>query len=151
MRHNSTFGKLLFLPECSSTEFKCTTGGGCIPLDQRCDGTLQCPDRSDEWNCIRLEEEINNKNILQVEVGNDTWVPICAQNWNQTYSDEVCHSLGFGSSSITETIVIVNNPNKHFLVLKPERVAEMSLLSQLEKSDNCDSVLSITCQEFCKF
>lgn len=33
-------------------EFQCSQGNRCIPLDQVCDGQYQCPDRSDEANCL---------------------------------------------------------------------------------------------------
>lgn len=43
-------------------------GGGCIPIDNKCDGVTQCPDKSDEWGCLRLEPigDVVNKKILQV-------------------------------------------------------------------------------------
>ncbi|XP_077517260.1 low-density lipoprotein receptor-related protein 6 isoform X3 [Amblyomma americanum] len=32
-------------------EFACATGGGCVPLEARCDGAADCADRSDEAGC----------------------------------------------------------------------------------------------------
>lgn len=56
---------LIFL-ECASDEFKCAIGGGCIKNNQTCDGVDHCADKSDEWNCVRLEKEISNKKYLEV-------------------------------------------------------------------------------------
>lgn len=62
--------KCMFI-ECSPEQFKCATGGGCIALENRCDGQAQCSDKSDEWNCLRLESVANSTietDILQVNL-----------------------------------------------------------------------------------
>lgn len=43
----------VFFAECAVDQFKCSTGGGCIPSELRCDGVENCPDLSDEWGCLR--------------------------------------------------------------------------------------------------
>lgn len=40
--------------ECE--EFKCKIGGGCVNNSMVCDGTPQCADQSDEWNCLQLDK-----------------------------------------------------------------------------------------------
>ena len=39
---------------CGEDELRCEAGGGCLEAGARCDGRVQCPDRSDEWNCVSL-------------------------------------------------------------------------------------------------
>ena len=36
---------------CSKHEFHCRIDGYCIPIEQRCDGWIQCTDRTDEDDC----------------------------------------------------------------------------------------------------
>lgn len=42
--------KTNFLTACSKEEFMCNNGI-CIPITQKCDGTRNCQDSSDEINC----------------------------------------------------------------------------------------------------
>ena len=45
-----------FLPavykSCSDTEFQCRQGHKCIPKADQCNGNVDCPDQSDETNCV---------------------------------------------------------------------------------------------------
>ena len=48
---------------CNLTEFTCKCGN-CIPMDRRCDGKIDCFDKSDEMDCeIILEDVSYNKRI----------------------------------------------------------------------------------------
>jgi hypothetical protein len=138
---------LIFL-ECASDEFKCAIGGGCIKNNQTCDGVDHCADKSDEWNCLRLEKEISNKKYLEIKVSNSTWFPVCSDNWNQTHSDLVCRDLGYGGSSLTETVNKPEGDFKQYFKLKSTLTYGAAILSQLETTDTCDSFISVTCQEF---
>ena len=42
--------------QCASDEQKCEHGGGCVMRSRVCDGRFDCPDRSDELNCLQLNE-----------------------------------------------------------------------------------------------
>lgn len=85
--------------------------------------------------------------ISQIRTSNDTWYPVCSDAWNSTYSDQVCQSFGYAGSTSTE-FVNSTTPSNYFK-LKSDHLLG-ALLSQFEKTEKCDSVVQITCQEFCK-
>lgn len=134
---------------CTEEQFKCQSGGGCINLSDRCNGIEDCNDTSDEWNCLRIDqEEIDGKkNILQIESMNNTWYPVCVDEFNVTFADLVCQELGYAKSTNAES---VNKPEniKNVYKLKQDLKYGAPILSQLEKVESCDSIISLSCQEF---
>ena len=58
-----------------------------------------------------------------------------------------CQNLGFAGSTLTETKKIVENSTLGYYQLKPMQDG-VGLLTQLEKVDRCETVVSVTCQEF---
>lgn len=141
-----------FLPDCPVGQFKCTTGGGCIQMNERCDGIDQCPDKSDEWNCLMITNSTkeNNSSYLQVLSSNTTWYQVCSDEWNSTYSDLVCQSIGYGGSSVTEYNPLpAENAAEKYFKLKPSLQFGVNILSQLELTSNkCENLVSVQCQDF---
>ncbi|KAK5645811.1 hypothetical protein RI129_004275 [Pyrocoelia pectoralis] len=135
------------LCECAFDQFKCVKGGGCIPKNQMCDGIEQCPDFSDEWNCFRLQEVVENTNYVEVRPQNMSWLQVCSSLWNSSHSDIACQKLGFAGSASTEFIKLKANSTLGYYKLK-ELQSNNPLLTQLEKTEDCDSIVSITCQDF---
>lgn len=161
--------------DCAVGQFKCKTGGGCVPEEQRCDGVEHCADLSDEWNCLRIQEEDNRSttsNHLQVSgcrtqglmttvdwdkvyklvfqvLSNGTWLNVCGEKWNKTHSDIACQSLGY-VSAVTENFVKKDENETKFYRLKPSGPNDSGLLSSLEETEDCESTVSLTCQDFSK-
>lgn len=50
--------------DCGIGQFKCVIGGGCISEEYVCDGIEQCADRSDEWNCMKVDHLISNSSDI---------------------------------------------------------------------------------------
>lgn len=61
----------------------------------------------------------------------------------------MCQSFGYAASTSTEFVNSTANLNNYFK-LKSHHQLGASLLAQFEKTENCESVVQITCQEFCK-
>lgn len=85
-------------------------------------------------------------------MSNNTWYKVCSNGWTTNYSDSLCQAIGY-SKSASSHFVKLNN-TESVLRLKEELAlnADDSFLQKLEKTDvSCDSVVAVTCQEYCKF
>ena len=66
--------ELLNFNTCLENEFNCHNGD-CINITKRCDGSTECPDASDEKNCVNLVTAVNyNSRIGDTNIDNDTTV-----------------------------------------------------------------------------
>ncbi|CAG2249820.1 PRSS7 [Mytilus edulis] len=77
---------------CGSNEFECSNHE-CVPLMERCDGVPQCSDKSDEFRCVKRQDN------GQVSVYTDgSWTTLCYLN-DQTLAEYLCSITGYGPYS----------------------------------------------------
>ncbi|XP_041808728.1 enteropeptidase [Chelmon rostratus] len=89
-RANFTSGVNLGAPApCAPGEFQCQTGS-CIQVNSQCDAVVDCPDASDEADCVVL----NSSSHLQFKIVHSL-LSVCADTWNTHLSVFTCQYLGY--------------------------------------------------------
>ncbi|NXX77733.1 TMPSD protease, partial [Urocolius indicus] len=74
----------------------------CRDSPVRCDGVVDCSQRSDELDCVRFASD---QSLLHVYSSAERqWLPVCSSSWNDSFSRKTCRQLGFQNASQTEYI-----------------------------------------------
>lgn len=149
------------LCDCPLDSFRCQTGGGCIPLKYVCDGNPHCPDFSDEWKCYNIEDtnivltnttgandESEVHKLLSIKKSNGQYVMVCANDWHQNYSNQICSKLGFGAAERWSAILLSEpEPNATFFRVRDS--LDNNILTNLNEVDHCeDGVVALKCTDF---
>ncbi|XP_030394252.1 transmembrane protease serine 13 isoform X1 [Gopherus evgoodei] len=118
---------LLFLFWRSNTDFLYKEPAeSCSHRAVRCDGVVDCSQKSDELDCVRFRWD---QSLLHIYSSTENqWLPVCSNAWNDSFSKKTCQQLGFQSMSHTE-YVPASFPGKSLTLTREHPTIQQSLNS----------------------
>ncbi|XP_069572768.1 transmembrane protease serine 2 [Brachyistius frenatus] len=117
----------------------CGRGGKCLSSSQWCDGVNDCLHGEDESQCFRLHG--TNFMLESYSSNSQTWMPVCADSWDNNYGRSVCEQLGYERQDyVTYSQTSAGSlASKGYMKLKPESNYESQIQSQLTHSQLCSA------------
>ncbi|XP_034462641.1 transmembrane protease serine 2 isoform X2 [Hippoglossus hippoglossus] len=115
----------------------CRSGGKCLSSSQWCDGVSDCPNGEDESQCFRLHG--TNSILESYSSGNQRWMPVCAEKWNNDYGKTVCEQMGYMRKDYVDSSQTSAGSlaSEGYMKLKPESTHKSKIQSQLIYSQRC--------------
>ncbi|XP_008330469.1 transmembrane protease serine 2 [Cynoglossus semilaevis] len=122
----------------------CRTGGKCLSSSQWCDGVRDCSNGEDEAQCFRLQGV--NSILESYSTRKNTWLPVCADDWDNDYGRTVCGQMGYMRQDYVEYTQISTSSSKGYMKLKPGSIHDSRIQSQLTYSPTCSaSAIKLIC------
>ncbi|KFP96992.1 Transmembrane protease serine 13, partial [Haliaeetus albicilla] len=91
----------------------------CKDSPVRCDGIVDCSQRSDELGCVRFASD---ESLLHIYSSAESqWLPVCSSAWDDSFSRKTCWDVRSNSPSASQTEYIPLHVSGKSLTVTDER------------------------------